>query len=345
MRLSIIAPCYNVLQFIDDCIESFGDYLYSGEVELIWINDGPTDCSDCYIKTKYGSLPGLKIVDTANKGLSAARNLGLSYACGDYVAFLDSDDFLQKNIILKILLVLEHNFPDLLIVNFEKYWNDGGVQVLPSIQGLPFNKLIACKDHSPLVSVLDHGELYVWRFIIKRAILIDNNIKFPEGKHYEDISTTPVILKACNNFYYLPIPFIFYRQREGSITKIKNVKNILDLAYSTKYDDKVCSRFTFQERESVSCFSLRTFLWATQDMVKANSGNLLVDNIWNALDQTLYIQEDKALFKLKKLYPREFLKVKILRSSKVLYKLIIALYTKNKFSRKIMMTLQSILFR
>ena len=120
-ELSIIIPCYNVEKYIDECINSVLEQDVNS-YEILLINDGSTD-NTLNILESYRKNSKIKVINQQNGGLSKARNIGLLNAKGEYILFLDSDDFIEKKSLNKILEFIKKNSLDILAFNFFIYYD------------------------------------------------------------------------------------------------------------------------------------------------------------------------------------------------------------------------------
>ena len=214
--LSIIIPAYNVEKYIEKCIESVLQQDLDN-YEIIIINDGSTDKTN-EILEKYKNIKSIKIINQKNKGLSGARNTGLKNCIGKYVLFLDSDDFVEKNSIKKILNEIQHNDLEILAFNFWIYYNKERYY-------LEKRKLIDKKNFSGeeylKSNLLNKSYPMSWLNIYNKEFLLKNNLFFKEGILHEDIEFNIRLLLKVKKMSYFNVPIIYYRQREGSITKKK----------------------------------------------------------------------------------------------------------------------------
>ena len=155
-----------------------------------------------------------------NGGLSDARNYGLKYATGDFIAFLDSDDYNKKNAYEKMYnKAIEENAD---YVECDFYGN--------SLIKLGWTSSIHTKIKKEMLSFV---RVVAWNKLIKRQLIIDNNLEFPKGLRYEDVEFTYKLIPFINKFAYVDKPFIHYVQREGSIANVQNERtaeifNVLD---------------------------------------------------------------------------------------------------------------------
>lgn len=223
MKLSIIIPVYNVEKYICRCIRScMQQDIDSNEYEIIVVNDGTKDGSMDIVRRISKDACNLRIVEQENCGLSVARNKGLSLANGDYIWFVDSDDYISENCLASIIMHLVDNL-DILQIQYQLVYEDGRQNALvsPSI-------INGIKDGQ---TVLINGgvDIPAQFSIYRRQFLLDNKLEFFPGIYHEDVEFKPrAILKAKRVSSYNRVVYN-YLQREGSITSKKGIKHINDL--------------------------------------------------------------------------------------------------------------------
>ena len=220
MLLSIIVPVYNVSKYLEKCLDSLlSQDLTSVEYEIIIVNDGSTDNS-LEIAQKYADLnSNVYVLTQANGGLSAARNTGIKQAVGKYIQFVDSDDYLEPNILRKLIDKAERDNLDVLRFNYQNV--NEHYQIYE-----PY------KEHKPFVDYSDaitNGEAflnerlgyacYAWQFMIKSYLLNDEHNYFKYGIYFEDTEWTPRMLVQANRVSSTNLMVYNYLLREGSITK------------------------------------------------------------------------------------------------------------------------------
>ena len=229
MQFSVIIPVYNVEKYLSQCIDSvlkqdFTDY------EIILVDDGSTDNSPNICDEYAEKYTQIKVIHKTNGGLSDARNFGIKEAQGDYLIFLDSDDFWKgKSILSEIRLIIDKKNPDLIIHSFtyfytkEKYIEE---RILEDKNELSFGLV---KD---LKKLINNNVYYptAWNKIIRTEIVKSNSIYFPKGKLHEDIAWCADIIPYIDKYAIYNKSFYFYRQeREGAITNKIHKKNIIDI--------------------------------------------------------------------------------------------------------------------
>lgn len=227
--VSIIIPVYNVEKYLEECLDSAINQTYKN-IEIIVVNDGSTDGSLSILNEYASRCSNLKILNQENKGLSGARNSGLKHAKGKYIYFLDSDDFIDLNMIEECIELAEKNNLD--IINFDAqvfYDNDFATNFKPNYDrskvlnsniytGEEFYKYI--KNHSAYKSP-------VWLSFYRLEFLEKNSLDFYEGITHEDELFSIKSFILANRVIYHPKAYFHRRIREDSImTQAKSLKNI-----------------------------------------------------------------------------------------------------------------------
>ena len=208
-KVSVIVPIYNVEKYLEKCINSLLSQTLE-DIQIILVNDGSKDNSGTIAK-KYAERNKDKViyVEKENGGLSDARNYGLKYATGDFVAFLDSDDYIEKNAYEEMYNKAIEENADYVECDFIwEYPNKAKIDKQYKYQ----NK----KEMLSFVRVV------AWNKLIKRSLIIEHNLEFPKGLRYEDVEFTYKLIPYINKFAYVDKPFIHYVQREGSIANVQN---------------------------------------------------------------------------------------------------------------------------
>lgn len=332
--LSIVIPIYNVLDYVDDCIDSILSQCTS-DIEIIAVNDGSTDGTDIFLNEKYSQIECITIINRNNGGISAARNSGISIAKGKYITVLDGDDKLKKGSLSKIISCLKKNNPDVLMTDYIKAWADGGMYFHESTLKINKNTILDSHENSILSDIYDGSELYAWRFIVKNEIY--QNSLYHEGYVFEDIRNIPIILSKAETFFYLPLISVIYNQRPNSTMKTKSLKNILDLSSSTAFSYEKISKMNISEKTKIShtIFSMKVYIWSIQDLIIAKQSPLYTNDILDNYKKSIFNNESKALDKLKKIDRKNYILFKLLSKKKIL-KVAIYMYNEILIAKKIM---------
>ena len=215
--ISIIVPVYNVEDYLDKCINSIINQTYTN-IEIIIINDGSTDNS--YEICKSYKDKRIKLYSIKNKGLSGARNYGISKSKGKYLAFVDSDDYIEKDYIEVLYNNLIKEDADLSCCSlYEVFKNEIKNKSKK-------DKYYVMNSYETIEKTFtDEGlNVYVWNKLYKKELF--KNIKFPVNKNSEEIYVMYEIISLCEKVVYESIPKYYYVQRKNSIVNDTNKINI-----------------------------------------------------------------------------------------------------------------------
>lgn len=230
MLLSIIVPVYNVEKYLSKCVDSLlTQDLSAEEYEIVLVDDGSTDHGGKICEEYVLSHPNVKVIHQQNSGLSAARNSGIDVAKGKYIQFVDSDDYLEQNVLKALVEKMESDNLDVLRFNYRNV-NELYEVVEPN------------KDPKRFVSYSDEvcngltflnerlgPACYAWQFMLRRELLTD--CQFKEGIYFEDTEWTPRMLLKANRVLSKDIIAYNYLLRKGSITQSvdeKKKRKVLD---------------------------------------------------------------------------------------------------------------------
>lgn len=224
--VSVIIPIFNVEQFVADCLDSVTSQTHD-EIEIILVDDGSTDNSGKIADAYAMKDKRIRVVHKKNGGLSDARNAGLKIAKGDYIMFVDSDDYVDKEFVAIALQNIKVHGAD--IVCFRFTYVAAGVETKISSTNTNqdykwYSNIAAIKDSFSLGGAL---KVNAWNKIYKRDLFIENNITYPVGRLHEDNLTTYKLMYFANKVVYINKTLLFYRQRPGSIMKDKlNIQGV-----------------------------------------------------------------------------------------------------------------------
>ena len=218
-KVSIIVPVYGVEKYIDKCLDSLVKQTLK-EIEIIVVNDGTKDNSqkiiDKYVK-KYPDK--IKSFIKENGGQGSARNYGLKKATGEYIGYVDSDDFIEKDMYEKLYNKAKENNYDIVVC--------GNYNVSEDYQNKSIDTFI--NNYSTDLENIFFGKMAVWNKIYKRDILIKNKLKFKEKVWYEDLAFTLKAIINSNTFAFINEPLYDYLVREGSTMNNSNVQRNLEI--------------------------------------------------------------------------------------------------------------------
>ena len=227
--ISVIIPVYNVEAYLDECMESVCGQTYRN-LEIILIDDGSTDgSSDICDKWARKDLR-VKVIHQKNAGLSSARNVGLGSATGDFIAFLDSDDYLERDAYDKVVRALQKHGTDIVVFDYMCV-NDKG-------ERLSDDRIIESRiiDQKEALLELYKGFLgdYVPFKVYSKKLW--NSIRFPIGKAFEDIGTMYKVFLQADSICCISDKLYYYRRRSGSIIAQMSDKALCDLFELRKKD-------------------------------------------------------------------------------------------------------------
>lgn len=216
MKFSIVVPVYNVADYLDDCLTSLRMQDFT-DFEVICVNDGSTDRSREILSGWASKLPQMKVVDRVNGGLSAARNTGLAATTGDYIIFVDSDDWVEPTMLSQ--LAEEVDGEDMVCFACRK--NDNG-----AYDTLDTEKSDGWSYYNR--HALKHREVpfaCVWQRCYRREFLLENDLYFREGILHEDNEFTPRAFLKAKSIKVIPNVLYNYRVRPGSIMTTRGMKS------------------------------------------------------------------------------------------------------------------------
>ncbi len=218
IKVSIIVPFYNVENYIEKCLQSLVNQTL-GDIEILLVNDGSQDTSEAIAKQFAEKYPNKIIyLEKENGGLSDARNYAIPYAKGQYIAFLDSDDYVETNMYEEMYNKAQKEDLDYIECDFLWEYPD---KTLES-KG---------KQYSNKKEMFIHTRVVAWNKLIKREIVQNNHLEFPKGYRYEDVEFFYKLLPFIHHYGIVQKPLIHYVQRENSISNVQNTrtKEIIDV--------------------------------------------------------------------------------------------------------------------
>jgi glycosyltransferase involved in cell wall biosynthesis len=261
--VSILIPVYNVEEYLNDCVQSILSQARDCNIEILLLDDCSTDTSReiCLeLCVLYPDRIRLLSHDQ-NSGLSAARNSLLEASRGEYLWFIDSDDYLLPGTLQKLMTIIASQSPDLILCDYEK-------RRFLKKKTFPGSGRKLQDDKVQLISgVFQHRKMYAWSRISRRS-LWGSDLRFPPGRTFEDIATTPWLLLRAKTFYYVPESWVFYRRRAGSImTSVTRTRGVFD---THKNDDMATAMIGFKPllRDSLAGEAHQPAFYASQFVAK-----------------------------------------------------------------------------
>jgi len=218
-KVSVIVPVYNVEKYLEKCLDSLVNQTLK-DIEIIVVNDGSPDKSQEIIDKYAKKYKQIKPYIKENGGLSDARNFGLKKAAGEYIAFVDSDDYVDINMYEKMYNKAIKNNLDIVVCDLNYVYEDGKKQRVSSK---------VKNDTTDIKKVYINIYPCAWNKIYKKD-LFKNNVEFKKGVWFEDVDFLYKILPYVKNIGVVKEPLSQYVQRDGSITKTfdKRLYNYID---------------------------------------------------------------------------------------------------------------------
>ena len=285
--ISIIIPIFNVEKYLDRSISSLIEQTYRN-FEVILVNDGSTDNSKCICEKDVSKDSRFKLINQKNCGVAAARNTGLEYASGEYIGFIDPDDFAEKDYISFLYNNMINNKCDISICGYYHYYNE---------------ELKEIRHYENIDEVIDDctGIIYLntigyfgnglWNKLFRAEVFKD--IRFPDGKLSEDWFILFKLISNARRIYYNSTPKYYYQQRIGSITRSSKINE--DCVEASKECLVFCEKYYPKAIPSaiqsyiLACIGVyNTFLCSNRDKEKLNEyknkiykykNNVSLDNI------------------------------------------------------------------
>lgn len=202
-KISVIVPVYNVEKYLSQCLDSIIHQTYKN-LEIILVDDGSTDSSGLICDNYSQKDKRIKIIHKCQGGLSDARNAGLKIATGEYISFIDSDDFIDKNMYSILINNTQKYNSDIVWFNYYNYYSKKHFINSSIIKNNDLYDL-SSSDKIKFAKNLFYQykmDAHVWAKLYKRSIF--NNIKFPYGKLFEDIFVLLPILSNAKIISTIP---------------------------------------------------------------------------------------------------------------------------------------------
>lgn len=221
-KVSVIVPVYNTQEYLRDCLSSLiGQTLE--EIQIIVVDDGSTDASVEIIKSFANDYPDKIVVLTKkNGGQATARNLGIQYATGEYIGFVDSDDYVHPNMYKEMYEVAKAHDCDLVECNYEYL-------------KIKNKKLVPLKKHGRTRRFRDQVDMFMdpmvapWNDLYKSSALKNSGVLFPEGYIYEDTSFYIKMIPFIKKSEFIDKPYVYHMYRETSTMNINKSKKVADI--------------------------------------------------------------------------------------------------------------------
>lgn len=214
--ISVIIPVYNVQDYLERCLNSVINQTYKN-IEIILVNDGSKDNSQSICENYLKKYKNIRIINQENKGLSAARNIGVECSMGEYIVFIDSDDYVDTNYVEYLYKLLVDNEADISAISpIIVYDNAVNKEAIYDKRTMVYEDMEKCLSdvlYGKPFGVSAHNKLY------KKELIMNN--PYPVGLYHEDELTTYKVIEKCNKVVFGYSKLYYYYQRDDSIMNCK----------------------------------------------------------------------------------------------------------------------------
>lgn len=295
-KVSIIVPVYNMEKYIIKCVNSLINQTYRN-IEIILIDDGSTDNSIKIVNETFKD-ERIVIVSQKNSGSGAARNLGIKIATGDYLFFVDSDDFIAEETIEVMINKMLNDNSNLVICDYYKYFSDNNKQHIDIIPHYDCNN-----DKQAVISM--PGAVCK---LFKKEIFEKYNICFLPGAFFEDNAVIPFVCAISGKYSYINKPFYYYLQREGSALH----KEEYNIGYEAIFDSLNNLYDKFVKYDIINEYSQEVeYIYIEYLLHGANLRFLKFNKIENIKKVTSIMSKKYPNYRKNKYFCQESLKYKI----------------------------------
>lgn len=280
MKVTIIVPVYNTEKELQNTLDSLINQTYS-DIEILIINDGSTDNSEKIILEYKQKTEKIVYIKKENTGIADTRNLGITNATGDYILFVDSDDYISKVLVENLSKYMEQNVD---LIKFKLQRVDEEENILEKVDGAIFDKINGQEAFNKLYCtdvLLDSPCVYLY----KRDYLLKNNFKFKVGTYHEDFGLIPLIVVKADSVVSIDYYGYYYVQRNDSITRNENYEKTLKRMRDSliQYDNML---------QQIKIYNLDKI---TEENIKIYYTNAIILKLkeLNKKDQYIFIKEIK----------------------------------------------------
>lgn len=228
MKVSLIIPVYNVEAFLERCLDSVQNQTYK-DTEVIIVNDGSTDSCPAIIEKYVEKNPNFKGFTIENSGQGGARNYGIEKATGEYVAFLDSDDYIAPNCIERLVETAQKHNSDIVVCSCYDVKEDG--TVISNVGNNISNKTTSISENPEIL----FNRVAPWGKLFRKSVFGD--LRFATRVWYEDMRLIPKLYLNAQKISYIEDPLFYYVQRAGSTMNNSNAVRNLEILET--FDDLI----------------------------------------------------------------------------------------------------------
>ncbi len=283
VKVSVVVPVYNVEKYLKRCLDSLVNQTLK-DIEIIIVNDGSLDNSPKICEEYKRKYSNIKYISQENQGLSAARNAGIEIAIGDYIGFVDSDDFVKEDMFSFLYNNAIENNVEISCCGHETYYDDNTTK-LNTKKGI--KKLYSKEEALDYFLLQEYFDVVTWNKIYKRELF--KNIRFPVGKIYEDIQTIYKLIYLSDGLYFDSTPKYFYYKRKDSISNAKFNKDTLKLInYIDDYVD-FCDK-NLNYKKNIYLGQIRWYLVIVNKMIaEKNIDENLINKLRKIINKNIWL--------------------------------------------------------
>lgn len=283
MKVSVIIPVYNVEKYLHRCVESVIKQTYK-ELEIILVDDGSKDNSGLLCDQLAEKDDRIVALHKENGGLSSARNTGNKVASGEYILYLDSDDYLARDCVKKALTMCKKTGAQIAIMQMMYISEETNDEISTSekefLKVLSAEEAIEASLYQRLYSCCAPAKLF------HREII--NGIEFPVGRVSEDLATCHLFLSKANKVAYTNAIGYYYRQHGNSIMHVFNPKRMDALEWALDIE-KFCNAKFPKIREAAICRTFNVAIHLILDLPdKGNLHDKYYSTLWSEIKRTRF---------------------------------------------------------
>ena len=293
--VSIIVPVYKTEKYLERCIRSIQRQNYIS-MEIILVDDGSPDGSGNLCDELAKMDDRIRVIHKTNGGMSSARNAGIEVATGDYICFVDSDDYIEKDYVSTLYRLISENDADLAKINYieidkDDYSENSGISDVQLYEGKEVEEAF-------LKLRVDSACVFMYR-----RILIDDT-RFPEGKTSEDIPFNFQLFQKARRFVYCPVNKYYYWHNPESISNGPLDKNMLNYlyfrediykSYSTGGNEKLMRMAEVLYARAAMGLMARMALYGIRPELSEAESKKLFKTIFESHAKAFYLDRDTAL--------------------------------------------------
>ena len=284
MKLSVIIPMYNAEKYIERCVESlYCQDLNIGDFEVLIINDGSTDHSLIEVENLARKHKNIVILSKKNAGAASARNLGIKNAKGDFLVFIDADDYYLPNCLKQLLNTCELKCLDLLYYRLLIHYEDGSIS---DALGGDYNRM-------PIKKIMSGLECYQKGFqastmcgcMLKRKILTSNNLRFSDKRFGEDTLLSYCVTAYSKRVMFLnEAPYVYFKNKGSVLQKVATPLRLIQIENTLSVGHDVMS------------LSLQVDSMDLSRILKKYSVNIIFGAFWNLWKLRMIFKEEHLLY-------------------------------------------------